>query len=234
MNKNNFISKVHKNLIVSCQALENEALHGSEIMAKMALAAKQGGAAAIRCNSVKDCSAIKEMTRLPIIGISKVDYPDSDVYITPTMTEVKDLLEIPPDVISLDATIHVRPNGEKLNHLVEFIHEHSDALVMGDIATEEDASYAINSGVDIISTTLSGYTEETKDKQGPDFLLVEQLLRTYTIPIIAEGKISTPQEAKKMLELGAWSVVVGGAITRPNAITQSFVNTINVEGDLNG
>ena len=227
MGKKKFLSQIHKGLVVSCQALEGEPLNGSDVMAKMAQAAKEGGAKAIRCNSPEDCQAIKKKTGLPVIAIIKSDYPASEVYITPTIKEVKELLEVEPEVIALDATKRIRPNQEKLVDLINYIHGNSDALVMGDIATLEDASYAFECGVDILSSTLSGYTKDTEEKSGPDFELVEQLCKLYSIPVIAEGKIQTPEQAYRMLELGAWSIVVGGAITRPQLITKTFVDGID-------
>ncbi|MBS4202217.1 N-acetylmannosamine-6-phosphate 2-epimerase [Bacillus sp. FJAT-49732] len=226
MSQQPFFQKIHKKLIVSCQALENEPLHGSEIMAKMAQAAKEGGAVAIRSNSAQDVAAIKKQTRLPVIGLVKRDYPDSEVFITATLKEVKELLEVEPDVIALDATIRNRPNGEKLEDLVRYIHDNSNTLVMADIATKKDAEYAISCGVDMISTTLSGYTADSPKLEGPDFELLEELSKTAPIPVIAEGRINTPQDAKKMLDLGAWSIVVGSAITRPQLITKSFAEGI--------
>lgn len=223
MSKNDFLQIVHQKLIVSCQALEDEPLHGSEIMAKMAQAAKEGGAVAIRSNSAADVFAIKKQTGLPVIGLVKRNYPDSEVFITPTLKEVKELLEVEPAVIALDATIRKRPNDEKLKDLVDYIHNNSDTLVMADIATTRDAEYAIECGVDMLSTTLSGYTDDSPKLEGPDFDLVETLSKTSPIPVIAEGRVSTPEQAKKMLELGAWSVVVGSAITRPQLITKAFV-----------
>ena len=225
---NPFLLQIKQNLIVSCQALEDEPLHGSGIMAKMALAAKAGGAKAIRCNTVADAIAIKEETDLPIIAIIKQDYEDSEIYITPTLKEVKDLLTAEPEVIALDATRRRRPHGEELKDLVQYIHQHSSTLIMGDISNEDDAAYALECGVDILSTTLSGYTDYSPTLTGPDFDLVETLVNKYNTPIIAEGRISTPEMAKKMLELGAWSVVVGGAITRPQQITKSFSSALTV------
>ncbi|MBS4224057.1 N-acetylmannosamine-6-phosphate 2-epimerase [Lederbergia citrea] len=229
MDRQSFFSSIHKNLIVSCQALEHEPLHSSYIMAKMAKAAKEGGAVAIRSNSAVDVAAIKEETGLPVIGLVKRDYPDSEIFITATLKEVKELLEVEPAVIAMDATIRKRPNGETLKDLVQFIHEQSDTLVMADIATIKDAEYAIECGVDMISTTLSGYTADSPKLDGPDFDLVEQLCKTSPIPIIGEGRINTPEQARKMLELGAWSIVVGSAISRPQLITKSFAEGINAK-----
>jgi N-acylglucosamine-6-phosphate 2-epimerase len=226
MNNHPFFSTIHKDLIVSCQALEHEPLHGSEIMAKMAQAAKEGGACAIRSNSAVDVAAIKRQTGLPVIGLVKRDYPDSEIFITATLKEVKELLAVEADVIALDATYRMRPNGENLKELVDYIHEHSNALVMADIATIRDAEYALECGVDMVSTTLSGYTNDSPKQDDPDFELVEQLSQRLPIPVIAEGRIQTPEQARRMLELGAWSIVVGGAISRPQLITKAFAEGI--------
>lgn len=221
-----FFETIHHQLIVSCQALEDEPLHGSEMMAKMAQAAKEGGAVAIRSNSAVDVAAIKKQTGLPVIALLKRNYPGSEVFITATLKEVKELLEVKPDVIALDATIRKRPKDEKLKDLVQFIHDESDTLVMADIATIKDAEYAIECGVDMLSTTLSGYTADSPRLVGPDFELVKEVSTISPIPVIAEGRIHTPEQARKMIELGAWSIVVGGAITRPQLITKSFVDGI--------
>jgi N-acylglucosamine-6-phosphate 2-epimerase len=226
MNNHPFFTTIHKDLIVSCQALEHEPLHGSEIMAKMAQAAKEGGACAIRSNSAVDVAAIKRQTGLPVIGLVKRDYPDSEVFITATLKEVKELLAVEADVIALDATYRKRPNGENLKDLVDYIHENSNALVMADIATIRDAEYALECGVDMVSTTLSGYTNDSPKQDDPDFELVEQLSQRLPIPVIAEGRIQTPEQARRMLELGAWSIVVGGAISRPQLITKAFAEVI--------
>jgi N-acylglucosamine-6-phosphate 2-epimerase len=223
-----FFSAIQKQLIVSCQALEDEPLHGSEIMAKMAQAAKEGGAKAIRSNSAIDVAAIKKQTELPVIGLIKRQYTNSEVFITPTLTEVKELLEVKPAVIALDATLRIRPNSESLADLVTYIHKQSKSLVMADIATLKDAQYAIECGVDMISTTLSGYTTDSPKLKGPDFNLVEKLCNSSTIPVIAEGRIETPEQAYQMLELGAWSIVVGSAITRPQLITRKFSEGIRL------
>lgn len=228
MNRDTFLSNIHNNLIVSCQALENEPLHGSDIMAKMSQAAKEGGAKAIRSNSASDVAAIKKQTGLPVIGLLKRNYPDNEVFITATLKEVNELLSVNPEVIALDATIRKRPHGETLKDLVSYIHGQSDTLVMADIATLRDAEYAIECEVDMISTTLSGYTSDSPKFEGPDFDLVERLSKTSTVPVIAEGRIQTPDQARRMLELGAWSIVVGSSITRPQLITKTFTDKIRM------
>lgn len=215
-------------LIVSCQALSDEPLHGSHIMAKMALAAKQGGAKGIRANSGKDIVAIKDVVDLPVIGIVKQDYDNSPVYITPTMKEVEEVVSAGAEIIAIDATCRPRPDGHSLQQFIDQIRAtYPDVLIMADISTYEEGLRSIELGMDIISTTLSGYTEATKDVSLPNFTLLSQLVETTDIPIICEGGIQTPEEFRKALELGAYACVVGSAITRPQLITKKFTDVID-------
>ncbi|MEG1001834.1 N-acetylmannosamine-6-phosphate 2-epimerase [Clostridium sp.] len=219
------LETIKNKLIVSCQALENEPLHSSFIMGRMAKAAKEGGAIAIRAQGVDDINEIKKITKLPIIGIIKKNYEDSQVYITPTYKEVCDLLSTECEMIALDATNRTRPNNENIKELVEYIHK-GKRLAMADISTYEEGMEAVKVGFDCISTTLSGYTDYSKQSDGVDFELLEKLVRDSAIPVICEGRISSPEELKKAFELGAYSAVVGGAITRPQEITKRFMNAI--------
>ncbi|QQE78402.1 N-acetylmannosamine-6-phosphate 2-epimerase [Alicyclobacillus sp. SO9] len=237
MYKEKFFKLIHRNLIASCQALPGEPLFGDVVMAKMALACELGGAVAIRSNSVVDIRAIYQATHLPIIGLIKRNYEDSDVFITPTQTEVDALLDEPIACIALDATDRKRPHGNTLAELVQYIKAKApEMVVMGDVATDSDATHAISAGVDMVSTTLSGYTSSSPKIEAPDMDLVEFLAREFTLPVIAEGRISTPEQARQLLNLGAWSVVVGGAITRPQQITRTFVKGMQhpIDGYCNG
>lgn len=216
-------------LIVSCQALENEPLHSSFIMSRMALAAAQGGAVAIRANSVVDIAAIKETVSLPVIGIIKRDYADSEVFITATMKEVDELMAVTPEIIALDATARPRPNGETLAALVEKIRaRYPSLLLMADIATVAEAKTAQDLGFDCVGTTLHGYTANTTGclLRENDCGFLRDVLAAVTISVVAEGNVETPELAARCLELGAHTVVVGGAITRPQQITARFVAAI--------
>lgn len=216
---------VKGNLIVSCQALADEPLHSSFIMGRMAIAAKEGGAVAIRAQGVSDINEIKEVTKLPIIGIIKRNYDDSEIYITPTMKEVDELLGTGCEMIALDATKRKRPNNENIKDLVDAIHE-KGKLAMADVSTFEEGIEAEKIGFDCISTTLSGYTPYSKQSNSVDFELLEELAKTVKIPVICEGRINTPEELKKAFDLGAYSAVVGGAITRPQQITKRFTDIL--------
>lgn len=216
-----------RGLIVSCQALEDEPLFGSGIMPKMALAAKSGGAVGLRANGVDDISNIKKVCHLPVIGIIKANYPGYEVYITPTMQEVERLIEAEPDIIAIDATARPRPEFEKPEQFISAIKSRCDIPIMADISNYEEGVAAYNSGADVISTTLSSYTPYTADRAKPDLELIKMLVNKLDIPVIAEGNIQTPNQALACLEAGAYAVVVGGAITRPQLITQRFVETIS-------
>ena len=233
MNKKEIEEVLKKKLVVSCQALENEPLHSSFIMGRMALAAKEGGASGIRANSVEDITEIKKTVDLPVIGIIKKEYPDSDVYITPTMKEIDELVNAGAEIIALDATLRPRPENVQINDFFKKIKEkYPKQLFMADISTLEEAKNAEEIGFDFIGTTLHGYTEETKNQNiaNENFKFLKEILDTIKISVIAEGKIDTPEKARVVLELGVLCVVVGGAITRPQLITKSFIDEIKEIG----
>lgn len=215
-----FLSRVRGRLIVSCQALEDEPLHGSHIMARMALAAKVGGAAAIRANSPEDVRAIRAMVDLPLIGLYKDG--DSGVYITPTVDHALQVADAGADIVALDATARPRPNGDTLEAQIAAVHSRGK-LVLADVSTLDEALAAQALGADLAAPTLSGYTDYSPQLEGPDYALIQMMVRHLSIPVIAEGRVRTPEEARLALEYGAAAVVVGSAITRPQVITEQFV-----------
>lgn len=217
-------------LIVSCQALENEPLHSSFIMSKMAKAAEEGGAKGIRANSVVDIESIKKEVALPIIGIIKRNYHDCEAFITPTMKEIDELMEVKPDVIAVDATCSSRPNGESLELFFKRIKQkYPDQLLMADCSTLDEMIFADKLGFDFIGTTLVGYTQQSKGKkiEENDFELIQKAVENINHPIIAEGNIDTPEKVRRVIDLGVFTVVVGSIITRPQVITQRFVNVLH-------
>ena len=203
-------------LIISCQAVKGEPLYGYNIMHLMAKAAKEGGADGIRCNYVSDINSIKAEVDLPTIGIIKAEYPDSEVYITPTLKEVKALLsETDTEVVALDATRRSRPNGEKLEDLVRYIRANKPQVeIMADIADMEDAKYADSLGFDYIGCTLRSYTAATKGIAIPDYAFIAH--------VIAEGGIWEVGQLQKVWEAKPYAVVIGSAVTRPRDITARF------------
>ena len=195
----------------------------------MAKAALQGGAVGIRANTPEDIQEIQTQVDLPVIGIIKRDYEDSAVYITPTLREVEELMAVHPDIIALDATCQTRPNGMTLDEFFHILKEkYPDQLWMADCSTVEEALHADALGFDFIGTTLVGYTAESKGMriEEDDFKILRQILEKAVHPVIAEGNINTPEKARRVIDLGAFSVVVGSIITRPQVITKNFVQAL--------
>ena len=226
---NDKVENLKGKLIVSCQALPHEPLHSSFIMGRMALAAKEGGAAGIRANTKEDIAEIQAQVDLPIIGIVKRDYEDSKVYITPTMKEIEELMEVKPEIIALDATVDLKPGGKTLDGFYREIRAaYPEQLLMADCSTVEEALHADELGFDFIGTTLVGYTEQSRGLkiEADDFAIIRQIVAKARHRVIAEGNINTPEKARRVIELGAFSVVVGSIITRPQLITKSFAESL--------
>lgn len=213
------IDHIRGGLIVSCQALPHEPLFGSEIMARLAIAAEAGGARAIRANTPQDIAAIRAVTRLPIIGLWKVEEPGYDVYITPRVEHARAVAAAGADVAAIDATGRPHPEGDTAS-FIRAVGAATGLPVMADISTVDEGVAAHDAGAALVSTTMSGYTPYSPQIEGPDFELVKQLSSRF--PVIAEGRISSPEQARLALDAGALAVVVGGAITRPQQITARF------------
>ncbi|OCA87919.1 N-acetylmannosamine-6-phosphate 2-epimerase [Bacillus sp. FJAT-27225] len=226
-NKNKIFDQLKGNLIVSCQALPEEPLHSPFIMGRMAYAAKLGGAKGIRANSVEDIREIKKTVDLPIIGIIKRVFDDSDVFITPTLEEIDLLYQEGVDIIALDATNRIRPDGKTIEEVFPVIKEkYKDQLFMADCSTFEEGKKAYELGFDCVGSTLSGYTDYTQGRTLPDTEMLRKLASELPVPVIAEGGIWTPEQLKAVFEAGVHTAVVGTAITRPMEITKRFVNAI--------
>ncbi|ATP40117.1 N-acetylmannosamine-6-phosphate 2-epimerase [Solibacillus sp. R5-41] len=228
--KQGIFNRIHGQLIVSCQALPEEPLHSPFIMSKMAYAAMLGGAKGIRANSVEDIKEMKKVVELPIIGIIKQVYEGSDVFITPTNKEIELLYVEGVDIIALDATKRIRPDGKTISEVFPEIREtYKEQIFMADCSTYEEAKEAYELGFDCLGTTLSGYTEYTMGQQLPNLPLMEKLVQDFPIPVIAEGGIWTPEQLKRVFEVGVHTAVVGTAITRPMEITKRFISAIKDE-----
>lgn len=227
MTNKEILEQIKGGLIVSCQALKTEPLYDSYIMAKMAWAAYLGGAVGIRANTVVDIKAIKEKVSLPVIGIIKAEYDDSDVYITPTMAEVDDLVEIGCEIIALDATNRLRPNGVTFEEFFTQVRKkYPNQLFMADTSYFDEGKLAEELGFDLIGTTMAGYTPYTKGTPLPDVTLVKRYATELHTPVIAEGGIWTPEDLLAVYDAGAFSAVCGTAITRPMDITKRFVKAL--------
>ncbi|PRS34431.1 hypothetical protein C6W19_18650 [Bacillus sp. RJGP41] len=229
MDKKNVLESIKNGLIVSCQARRGWPMYGAEIMGALSKAAEQGGAVGIRANGPENIKAIKKVTKLPVLGIHKQWTEECEVYITPTYESAISIIEAGASIVALDGTQRKRPHGETVERIIGKINsEHPNILVMADCATFEEGLIAEKFGADIISTTLCGYTEETKYVKEVDYDLIRKLSSALNIPIIAEGHIHTKDHARKAIESGAFAVVVGTAITRPEIITKRFVDELNL------
>ena len=221
------LAELEGGLIVSCQARAGNPLHGPESMALMAQAAELGGARALRVNGPADIRAVMQVTTLPVLGINKVEYDDSPVMITPTIRDTNAILETGCAFVAVDGTNRFRPNGERLSDIIGGIHAHG-ALAFADLATREDLQGAIDAGADAVGTTLSGYTTESAtDSDEPDLDLLAWLVKYSPVPVYAEGRFWTPEQAAEALRIGATCVVIGTAITNPMAITSRFATLID-------
>ena len=226
MDKQQLLEYLKGEMIVSCQALPGEPLYREEggVMCLMAQAAKNAGVKAIRAQGIVDIKQIKEQTNLPVIGIIKKSYPGYATYITATMDEVDKLVEAGSDIIALDCTNRERGDGKTPSEFVKEIKEkYPNIVLMADISNLEEAIEAEKAGVDYVGTTMNGYTPYTTVSKKFDPSLVKEIVKNVKIPVIAEGKIHEPKEAKAALEAGAHCMVVGGAITRPQEITSRFL-----------
>ena len=228
-----FENTIRGHLIVSCQALPDEPLHSSFIMGRMARAAAEGGARGIRANTCEDIAEIKKNVDLPVIGIIKRDYPGNTVYITPTMKEIDELMAVRPEIIALDATGAVRPDGKTLDEFYQDIRaKYPGQPLMADCSTVQEALHADALGFDFIGTTLVGYTDQSRGDriEKDDFAIIRAILEQAHHPVIAEGNINTPAKARRVIELGCYSVVVGSIITRPQVITRTLTQEMEKIG----
>jgi N-acylglucosamine-6-phosphate 2-epimerase len=218
MNKKELLDSIKGQMIISCQAVLGEPLYEEEksVMYLMARAAKIAGTPAIRTSGIRDVAAIKKETGLPVIGLIKIQYPGFEGYITPTMKEVDELVEAGSDVVALDCTMRKRGDGKTVNEFIfEIRVKYPDIILMADVSNYEEGINAWHCGVDIVGTTMSGYTDYTTKQDEPDYKLMERLAADIKIPVICEGKIHDPEQAVKAMDTGVWAIVVGGAITRP-------------------
>lgn len=207
------IQKLHQSLIVSCQAPTDSPLYDPQVISAMAQAAILRGAAGVRIDTPSHVSAVRQRTEAPIIGLWKQQIPGFDVYITPQFEHANAIAFAGADIIAIDATPRKRPGEETLDTLITRIHQELGKPVMADVDTMEAAIAAANAGADIVGTTLYGYTNQTKHLTPPGFELLAQMVEKLDLPVICEGGIASPQMAQTALQLGAYAVVVGTAIT---------------------
>ena len=224
--KHDTLAQLKGGLIVSCQASPSPSLEDPDIIAAIAEAVVAGGAVGIRADGPENVRAINKRTKVPVIGIWKRTFPDSEVFITPRLKDVIAVADAGTEIVALDATSRPRPDGETLEMIVQGAKAHGASLLMADVSNYDEGLRAIDLGFDLVSTTLSGYVnnDSAETPEDPDLDLVERLSRHLgdSIPVVAEGRISTPEQAAEAIDRGAFCIVVGTAITRPQSLTQAF------------
>ena len=230
MTKEELFSLMKGTVVVSCQATPGEPLYDKDrsVMYLMARAAKQAGARMIRTSSVRDIVEIKEETGLPVIGLIKREYPGYTGRITMTLREVDECVGAMADIVSIDCTDCARGDGLTPGEFLQEVRRrHPNIIIMADCATCEEAVNAYQAGADLVGSTMNGYTPQTAGAgDEPNYELVARMVPALPCPVIAEGRIHTPEQARKMLQIGAWAVVVGGAITRPLEIAGRFMKAV--------
>ncbi|ACK73584.1 N-acylglucosamine-6-phosphate 2-epimerase [Gloeothece citriformis PCC 7424] len=222
------LEQIKSKLIVSCQAPSDSPLHHEKIIAAIAQACIGRGAAGLRLDTPAHIREVRHcLGSIPIIGLWKRQFSGYDVYITPRFQEAMAIAQAGADIIAIDGTIRPRPHGENLKELVKRIKGELGKLVMADVDTLNNAIVAAEAGVDLVGTTLYGYTQETQHLSPPGFSLLTDIIEKLDIPVICEGGIQTPQQGKTALELGAYAIVVGAAITGIDLKVQAFQSVID-------
>lgn len=224
---NKLLEQLKGGMIVSCQSEGDDPFNANpEYMALFARAAEMGGAIGIRTQGIEKLKAIKSATKLPVIGLLKSQFPDGTVCITGSFSEVEQLLSAGSDIVAIDGTFRVR-EGLTGPDFIREVKKRYACDVLADIATYEEAKACEDAGADCISTTLNGYTPNTLQfHDGPNYDVLKDCVERLTVPVFAEGRYNTPVEAGKAMQIGAYAVISGTAITRPRVITQWFVSEI--------
>lgn len=218
------LARLRGGLIVSCQARPGSPLRDIRMIAALAQCAERGGAAGVRIDGPDDIAAVRRAVAIPIIGIEKI--AGGPVYITPTFDAARQVVRAGADIVAVQATRERAGTPNPLAPLIARVHEELAVPVMADVSTLDEGLQAAEAGADLVATTMSGYTPHSLGQAGPDLALVRELAGRLSTPIVAEGRISTPEEAGAALHAGAWAVVVGRAITMPEAITERFVEAL--------
>ena len=228
--KKEILDSMKSGLIVSCQVQHDDPVYSMGFVVKMVKAAEWGGAVGIRANSPDQIAEIRKEVKLPIIGLYKIWHDDTDVFITPTLEAAKQVWEAGAEIIALDCTSQINHEGRPAYELLPIVKkEIPEAIIFADVSNYEEAKRAVELGADIVGPTLYGYTEETKHIEQPDLREFARMCRDFgdEVCMIMEGHVYTPEDAMKCLYLGAHSVVVGSAITRPHLITKRFVDLLS-------
>lgn len=224
---NSVLERLKGGMIVSCQSEGDDPFNANpEYMGLFAKAAEMGGALGIRTQGIEKLKAIKRVVSLPVIGLLKSQFPDGTVRITGSFKEVEMLIETGSDIVAIDGTFRER-EGLAGPAFIKAVKQKYGCVVLADIATCEEAIACAKNGADAVSTTLNGYTPDTMSSvEMPNLYLLEEILKAIDVPVFAEGRYNVPSDAQKAMEMGAFGVISGTALTRPRVITKWFVEAI--------
>ena len=214
-------SRIRGGVIVSCQASEGHPLRSASIISRIAEAVVTSGAVGVRIDTPAHIEAVRRAVDTTVIGLWKDG--SSDVYITPTLEHARAVALAGADIIAIDGTPRARPDARSLPEVIEALHAEFGCLVLADVATAAEGIAAVRSGADAVATTLAGHTDAPLAEVGPAFETLSEMTARLDVPVLAEGGIERPQQAHDALRRGAWSVVIGKAITSPDWITARFV-----------
>lgn len=218
------LEELRHGLVVSCQADEDSPLYGASTMALFAQAAVKGGAVGIRARGAADVAAISGVVDVPVIGLTKRGR--SGVYITPTVEDALALQDAGASLVAVDATLRPRPDGSSTEDFIRELKRTLTIPVVADVDSVDAGILAESAGADVVATTLSGYVAQSPAPSYPDLALVGALAKVLRVPVFAEGRYSSKESAIEALAAGAHTVVVGGAITDPVAITRRYVEAL--------
>lgn len=224
---NSVLKRLKGGMIVSCQSEGDDPFNANpEYMGLFAKAAEMGGALGIRTQGIEKLKAIKKAVVLPVIGLLKSQFPDGTVRITGSFKEVEMLMEAGSDIVAIDGTFRKR-EGLTGPEFINAVKQKYGCVVLADIATFEEAKACVENGADAVSTTLNGYTPDTMSSvELPNLYLLEEILKEIDVPVFAEGRYNVPADAQKAMEMGAYGVISGTALTRPRVITKWFVEAV--------
>ena len=204
--------------MVSVQAAAGSPLDDPSHIAAIAAAAVAGGACAIRAEGAADVAAVKAVVPVPVIGLRKRDVAGSDVRITPTLEDAREVAAAGADMIAVDATERLRPGGRDAADLLGAV-AGLGPPVLADVDSLPAGIAAREAGAAAVATTLSGYTSGAVPA-APDLVLVAELAHELACPVLAEGRYAAPEAIEAAFRSGAFAVVVGTAISDPSALTR--------------